>query len=456
VQYDEASARIKELESSLKTALDNCERLEREAEIQEMEADDAKKERDAAQAKVKELREILNRACKSFADEGAKVVELRKSLIVAEQERDVLREQVKRIYKAMRESQADAFLGVLDGDARDSFGDSKALKRLKKIRDELDACLNSPCPALTAVPASSASEAPKIWHWMNSPGIAACGADYSNISKTVVLSNVTCEACLNVNRGMVKGLEIAADRTTSASDLDYFRQRAKELSGGHEECRTETPPAKEVASSTPPATATNATVEKLNKCIGILAETRNAGSAGAGDIDTLHEIILDVLLSLPTETNATASQKCKGCEETRENLESVAVRLALTIQDLKGLKVFAEAHHAQQEGPTGTPAMLDAGDKARQALSLSSKVEGEKWTGWRVWQADLCQAVDHLESHMHVVRFRYENRWYAAKQTDDQWYIFNEWIELHGPERLAVLETLPREIMEKAMKGESL
>lgn len=35
-----------------------------------------------------------------------------------------------------------------------------------------------------------------IWHYMPAPGIAACGADYANMSKTASAENVTCAACI--------------------------------------------------------------------------------------------------------------------------------------------------------------------------------------------------------------------------------------------------------------------
>jgi hypothetical protein len=43
-----------------------------------------------------------------------------------------------------------------------------------------------------------------IWHYMPSPGVAGCGADYANMAKTANRNNVTCGSCLKIGARPVK------------------------------------------------------------------------------------------------------------------------------------------------------------------------------------------------------------------------------------------------------------
>ena len=56
--------------------------------------------------------------------------------------------------------------------------------------------------------AAQRSAKPEVWHYMPRPGVAECGADYANMSKTAALDNVTCLVCL---RKFVNELLVAPD-----------------------------------------------------------------------------------------------------------------------------------------------------------------------------------------------------------------------------------------------------
>jgi len=56
------------------------------------------------------------------------------------------------------------------------------------------------------------AEATPVWHFMSSPGVAECGADYANMCKTAIRVAVTCPAC---HRQM-----LGADAATFASEVE--------------------------------------------------------------------------------------------------------------------------------------------------------------------------------------------------------------------------------------------
>ncbi len=67
--------------------------------------------------------------------------------------------------------------------------------RLRQEREETSRAVKTAMGAFYDELGKVEAERAKTWHFMPSPGIAACGADYPNMSKTANRENVTCITC---------------------------------------------------------------------------------------------------------------------------------------------------------------------------------------------------------------------------------------------------------------------
>ncbi len=142
----------------------------------------------------------------------------------------------RKPYCGADERECMAYHTPKDCEVKAAMAEAEEAERVRRLegppakltRDQAEFILSGLRPdhlAALAFFASQRKHAPKavdraVWHHMSRPGVAACGADYANMSKTEVLVDVTCADCLRsaAPTDWVAKARMADDLIRSASD----------------------------------------------------------------------------------------------------------------------------------------------------------------------------------------------------------------------------------------------